>query len=175
MYISGLIPTAPNPHANNTHSPTGFIFLTNSYDSACATPFLTYGVPVNQCIVEANYAYEFQIVQGRFRKHPNKHNCCSTDQLTQPFSSSSQTPALAASSSTSSTRSARSPRAARTLRSALTTAPSLRTPSSATALVTSTRRCLAPAVGTFPVPATTAPSSSRKFAHCVYPCWYFLR
>eukprot|EP00598_Pedospumella_elongata_P005935 CAMPEP_0184969054 /NCGR_PEP_ID=MMETSP1098-20130426/1941_1 /TAXON_ID=89044 /ORGANISM="Spumella elongata, Strain CCAP 955/1" /LENGTH=268 /DNA_ID=CAMNT_0027490785 /DNA_START=43 /DNA_END=846 /DNA_ORIENTATION=- len=59
---SGIAPTVPAPHPEDVNG-TGWVYLTNSYNSDCSAPFLSYGVPVGQCIVEANYAYKFNVVQ----------------------------------------------------------------------------------------------------------------
>ncbi len=62
-FYTGIAPTVPAPHPEAVNG-TGWVYLTNSYNSDCSAPFLSYGVPVGQCIVEDKYAYKFNVVQG---------------------------------------------------------------------------------------------------------------
>ena len=61
--FSGIAPTVPAPHPEDVNG-TGWVFMTNSYNSDCSAPFLSFGVPVGQCVVEGSYAYKFSVVQG---------------------------------------------------------------------------------------------------------------
>jgi hypothetical protein len=55
---------SPIPVPNGTYTETGFFYLSNSYSSDCSNPFLTYGIPVDHCIIDVGYAYKFQLVEG---------------------------------------------------------------------------------------------------------------
>lgn len=68
-FSTGYFPKAvtvpsPIPIPNGTYSETGFFYLTNSYNTDCTEPYLSYGIPVNQCMIDDGYAYKFQLVQG---------------------------------------------------------------------------------------------------------------
>jgi hypothetical protein len=62
------VPTIPSPTPipNGTFSSTGFFYMLNSYHNDCSTPFSTYGVPVDKCIVDAGFAYKFQVAEGAY-------------------------------------------------------------------------------------------------------------
>jgi hypothetical protein len=57
---------SPIPVPNGTYSETGFFYLTNSYQTDCTAPFLSYGIPVDRCIIDDGFAYKFQLVEGRY-------------------------------------------------------------------------------------------------------------
>lgn len=56
--------TIPMPGPANGTSETGFFYLTNSYNEDCSSPFMSYGIPVNHCIIDDGFAYMFQLVEG---------------------------------------------------------------------------------------------------------------
>ena len=48
-----MIPPSEKPVLLDTYSATGFIYMASSYNSDCSDVFGTYGIPVNECFVDA--------------------------------------------------------------------------------------------------------------------------
>ena len=55
---------SPFPPPNGTYSDTGYLYLTNSFQSDCSSPVLTYGVSVDKCTLADSFSYKIQLVQG---------------------------------------------------------------------------------------------------------------
>jgi len=70
---NGHKPTAAVHHdaisLSTVYSSTGYFYMTNSFDRNCGgTPALSFGYPVDTCMVADNFAFKLQVVQS---KHQN--------------------------------------------------------------------------------------------------------
>ena len=67
--FSGFLPNnivAQAKTIESSFSETGHLFETNSNNRDCSSPFASGGIPVNTCMVQANYAFKVQLVQGNY-------------------------------------------------------------------------------------------------------------
>lgn len=67
--LSAVVPTAmptSTPTEDPNLSPTGFLYLTNSFNSDCSNPVASAGFPVNTCLKDTSLSYyKIRIVDGK--------------------------------------------------------------------------------------------------------------